>query len=235
MNQSIRYFALVGYFTAFLMTAVFIGANLFLNTVSSVILMVMASIFFTGAFHEDGLIDLFDGFGGGQSRDQILNIMKDSRIGSYGAIAVILSFGLKVSLLYEIIVILKNKYNAKDLYFQLLLVFIVAQSLSRWMASTFTYSHSYAGEAKKSKHPFLSKKTKLFNLAPGFIFSLAPFYFFANFIYLTLPLALLFFWLYLSFLFKKKIGGYTGDCLGAAQQIFEIVIYIAFIVLWKFI
>ena len=78
---------------------VMLGASFFLPPVVAVILGVAARVLVTGALHEDGLADFFDGFGGGRDKESILRIMKDSHIGSYGVLGLVFYFALLVAVL----------------------------------------------------------------------------------------------------------------------------------------
>lgn len=102
LNRATRYFPLAGIIVGGSGALLFIAANLILGVHASVLGSLILMIMITGAFHEDGLADFCDGFGGGYSKDQILSIMKDSRIGVYGTIALILVLLSKLLLLSEI-------------------------------------------------------------------------------------------------------------------------------------
>ena len=81
LNRATRYFPLIGWIVGGVGAGVFYGLSLILPLQVSVFLSMLATIFLTGAFHEDGFADFCDGFGGGYTREKILTIMKDSRIG----------------------------------------------------------------------------------------------------------------------------------------------------------
>lgn len=203
----------------------------FLPEVAAVILSLLASVFLTGGFHEDGLADTCDAFGGGWTKEKILVIMKDSTIGTYGALGLIFLIGLKISLLVEIYSFL-NPFN-------LFLITIIAHSLSRFMATTFLVTHTYAGSAEKSKSKDMIQKTPLHFLLLPALFTVIPMLLLANEInsylifLLFIPTSLITF--LLGRYFNKWIGGYTGDCLGATQQVTEVVIYITTLAIWPYI
>lgn len=90
LNHSARYFPLVGWLVGLVGAAGFLIVGLALPVSLAIVLSMAATIRFTGAFHEDGFGDVCDGFGGGWDRAQVLSIMKDSRIGAYGAIGLVL-------------------------------------------------------------------------------------------------------------------------------------------------
>jgi adenosylcobinamide-GDP ribazoletransferase len=99
LHHASRYFPLVGAVVAAIAAGVYALAALVLPAPVAVLLSTAAGIYATGAFHEDGFADMCDGFGGGQTRERVLEIMKDSRIGAYGAIGIILLLAVKCAAL----------------------------------------------------------------------------------------------------------------------------------------
>ena len=95
LSQSARYFPLVGVLVGSLNVGIWWLLGHWLPPTVSVGLMLAASLLITGAFHEDGFADTCDGFGGGTTTERVLAIMKDSRIGAYGAMGIFLMLGLK--------------------------------------------------------------------------------------------------------------------------------------------
>jgi len=95
LNRATRYFPLIGWIVGGIGALVFYGLNWILPVEVAVFLSMMATIFATGAFHEDGFADFCDGFGGGYTREKIFTIMKDSRIGTYGTVGLIGMLGTK--------------------------------------------------------------------------------------------------------------------------------------------
>jgi adenosylcobinamide-GDP ribazoletransferase len=228
LNKSSRYFPLIGILVGSISALVFWMAHLLLSPAVSVILAILSGVLVTGAFHEDGLADVCDGFGGGWTKEKILLIMKDSRIGAYGAIGLILLFSLKFSLLVTVPA------------YQVPFLLISAHSISRFTAISFIFTHAYAREDETSKTKPVAKRPPLYNFVIAAFFGLAPLLLFCTpWVFLLLiPLVLL--KIYLGWYFKKWIGGYTGDCLGATQQIAEVLFYLTFVILiqcplWKFI
>ena len=98
----LMYWPLVGYLTGCVTALTLWGASLVMPWLPACVLAVTARLLFTGAMHEDGLADFLDGFGGGTSKEKILAIMKDSHIGSYGTIGLVVYFFLYVSFLYSL-------------------------------------------------------------------------------------------------------------------------------------
>ncbi|MGF1909553.1 adenosylcobinamide-GDP ribazoletransferase [Vibrio kasasachensis] len=215
MNQAGRYFGLVGVILGLAVAgSFFLFAMIFPATVA-ILLSMAFSLMLTGAFHEDGLTDMADGIGGGMTLDRRLAIMKDSRIGTYGAATLIMALLSKYVLLTEL---------ASST--QMLSVFVVAYTLSRAVAATLIYDMPYVSDLDSSKSkPLASRQSKadlMVLIATAVLVSLLlP----AGVAASLLVSALVFRWLFKAWL-MKRIGGFTGDCLGAAQQLLELLSYL---------
>ena len=185
----------------------------------------------TGAFHEDGFADMCDGFGGGWTKEQILKIMKDSRVGTYAVV------GLLVLLLTKIQLVALLVQLEVD-YLTIFLICLTGHSLSRWTAATVIYTSEYVREDEKSKAKPVAKSFTWRNVILSTIFGFIPIAFLIfltqEWFILMVPFMAYFVKMYLNGLFKKKLGGYTGDCLGATQQLTEVVIYLTLFGVWKF-
>lgn len=226
MNQSQKYYPLVGILVGIFNAFVFVILQFFLPIDISLIIMMTSSVFLTGAFHEDGFTDVCDSFGGGYGKERILTIMKDSRIGAYGVIGILLLILLKF---YSM------KHIAEVSITHFVNVVIIAHSASRYFSGLMIHTHEYVTDIDLSKSkPLANKALPTKTLIIGCLFTLLPFLFLQDLKYLVvLPFAYLGKG-YLGWYFKKHIGGYTGDCLGTVQQVTEVLIYLGFIVLWKF-
>jgi adenosylcobinamide-GDP ribazoletransferase len=227
LNKSRKYFPMIGWIVGGIAAGIIFAGNFIFPLTVCVILSMISSVIITGAFHEDGFADVCDGFGGGWTKEKILTIMKDSRVGAFGAIGIILLLGLKFIVLYEI--------GLRD---KLILIFalINAHTTSRFVASTFVQSHEYVQDLEISKSkPLARTKLSISEILFSFIITLIPFVVFQNYIFLiTLPVSYLP-KLYLGHFFKKHIGGYTGDCLGATQQVSEIFFYLTVLILLRWV
>jgi adenosylcobinamide-GDP ribazoletransferase len=192
----------------------------------------IATILVTGAFHEDGFADVCDGFGGGWTREGILEIMKDSRLGTYGVVGLILLLAVKFFALLQLTAF------SREQPLVLGLLFIVAHALSRYTAATFIFTHPYVRLSRDSKVKPVARAAGKYSflLATGLalIPLLALAFLAARPLLLTLLLPLSLLRWYLGRYFSRWIGGYTGDCLGATQQVCEVLIYLTMIGLWKF-
>jgi adenosylcobinamide-GDP ribazoletransferase len=211
LNRSSRYFTIVGWLLGALVALLFFSAHLIFSNNISLWLAIVFSLLLTGAFHEDGLADTADGFGGGFTRKKKLAIMKDSRVGTYGAAALIMALSGKYLLLIE------NSQIAFSL--------LIAYALSRAVSASLIFDMQYVTDDDTSKSKPLANNQSIADLR---ILLLS-----------TLPVFLLLHWqnalmiigvliivrYFAKWYFNKQIGGYTGDCLGAAQQISELMIY----------
>jgi len=230
LNKATIYFPSIGYIVGLISGVVCLAALSILPTTIAVLLSVAAGVFTTGAFHEDGFADVCDGFGGGWTKAKILSIMKDSRVGTYGIVGLGLLMAVKVAAITQLLLYVEGK--------MFILFLICAHTLSRWCAATTLYTHQYSRENEDSKAKPMAKKMSSSQLLITTLFMLVPFalvlykteyYYFL----LIIPTAYLF-KAYLARYFKKWLDGYTGDCLGAIQQVTEVVFYLSFLVLWSF-
>ena len=214
LNHSARYFSAVGLLVGGIGALVYLGAAQLWPQPVAVLLSMAATIYATGAFHEDGLSDTVDGLGGGWEKLRILEIMKDSRVGSYGVVAMVLTLLGKFALL--------NALDPELIPFALL----AGHAVSRFCSTVLLATMDYVREDLLSKAKPLATK-----LSPGaMLFALS----FVVGCLALLPLekafvgcalaALATFWL--ASKFKRWLGGYTGDCLGATQQVSEIAFYL---------
>ncbi|MBM3917765.1 MAG: adenosylcobinamide-GDP ribazoletransferase [Sphingomonadales bacterium] len=231
INKATRYFPFIGWIVGLISFAVFWISTFLFNMNIAVLFSLIAGVLVTGAFHEDGLADVFDGFGGGWTKAKILEIMKDSRVGAYGVIALIFLFALKYLALHNLFV----KIDIKDHLF-IALIFIAYHSLSRLTAINIVFTSHYSREDEGSKAKPLAKAHSIKEIFGAYLFGLIPLLvmciFQWPFCLVILPLFLLFF--YSKRYFNKWIDGYTGDCLGAVEQMAECVCLLTFLVLWKF-
>lgn len=218
LSKSTKYLPLLGLGIGALGAGIFWLSNLILPQSISVLLSMVGTIILTGAFHEDGFADACDGFGGGWTKEKILVIMKDSRIGAYGMIGMSLLLLTKFSSLTEISATI------------LPMVMIVGHSISRWAATNFVYTHQYAREDETSKSKPVAKQLDLIS------FLFASIIAFGSFALLPYKFALAIIAVFMTKFFfaryiKKWIGGYTGDVLGATQQLTEVAFYISVLIL----
>jgi adenosylcobinamide-GDP ribazoletransferase len=180
----------------------------------------IASAMFTGGFHEDGLADVADGLGGSMDRARALEIMKDSRVGSYGVLALVLALGAKVALL----ALLAGQSAAA-----VLLALWGGHVLSRFWPLWLVRTLPYVGDAQSSKSKPLAERIETPALVVAGVWCVVPLALmaltqgpgFAAAAFVCSGLAL---WRMRS-LFSRRLQGFTGDCLGATQQVCEIAFY----------
>ena len=221
LNQSLRYFPFIGVIVGSFGAGIILISLQVFNIYVSVLLGMIATIFITGAFHEDGFADFCDGYGGGYTKDRILSIMKDSRLGTYGTIGLILILALKFFLI--------TGYNRSQIPY----ILICAHTMSRFVPVILISTTQYVRDDQTSKSKPLGTKTSIITILVGLVFGLGSFWFMepihAVFIIGILLVVFLFFRAYII----RKTGGYTGDVLGALQQISEIVIYFSYLIVLK--
>lgn len=215
LNNSAKFFPLVGLLVGGLSAIVLWLAMEVFPLRVAIVLSMIASVLLTGAFHEDGLADSVDGFGGGYDKETVLRIMQDSRIGSFGAIALVLALGLKLELLAS----LPEEF--------LPWLVIAAHMASRFFAVSYLTSLDYVRFEGKSKP--LATRLPWPSLVFAGICGIVPLLLLDVLLGLIcIGLLALARWL-LGRYFVRRIGGYTGDCLGFAQQVFELVVYAVFV------
>lgn len=216
LTAATRYYPLVGVLVGGAVGGVFWMAHLVFPVTLSVVLATAASLLATGAFHEDGFADTCDGLGGGATREQALEIMRDSRLGTYGASSLGLMLAAKVLALAA----------APAVMIPWLLV--AAHAASRASAVLAIATGGYVREAGAAK-PVADGVTPtglVLALATGAAAVAALWH-------LASPAAMLAGFTGLAIghvvmrgLYERKLSGYTGDCLGAVQQTGELGLYL---------
>ena len=219
LNKCNRYFSLVGIIVGACGALVYWGASFLFPSSVAVLLSMVSTILLTGAFHEDGFADVCDGFGGGWTKEKILEIMKDSRVGAYGMIGMVLLLLLKFLALSSLPVPF------------IVPALIAGHSISRTLAVSTMYNLSYVREDELSKSKPVTKNLHIVDLWITTIIGLISFLLFKNWTIFFTIIPLLITKVWLDRYFKKWIGGYVGDCLGTMQQVTEVVFYLSIIAL----
>ncbi|MDB5965066.1 MAG: adenosylcobinamide-GDP ribazoletransferase [Polaromonas sp.] len=193
----------------------------------------LATVLLTGGFHEDGLADVADGLGGSGTRESALQIMKDSQIGAFGAMALVLALLAKVALL----AILGSVEGAPTGWdeppfsgWYVCACLWAAHVVSRALPLLLVYLLPHVGNAAASKSRPLAAAVSAGTLLLGFGWCLLLMLVAAAFLDVASLLVACSFsllaLLWMGRLFKRHLGGITGDCLGAAQQVCEIAFYL---------
>jgi adenosylcobinamide-GDP ribazoletransferase len=218
-HLALTWFPLIGIIVGGIGALVFFGAEKVLPQPVAVLLSLGVSVLVTGAFHEDGFADVCDAFGGGYTPDQRLKIMKDSRVGAYAAIGVVLLFALKIALLTEI-----------DGYW-VPFVLVAAHALSRWSALIIAMKWQYARPTGESNSRDTSHPVSWIRFVLAFVLGTSPLMLFDSWWVLATIPAVVLLSLFAGIWLQKRIGGYTGDCLGAVQQVNELLIVMLLLII----
>jgi adenosylcobinamide-GDP ribazoletransferase len=224
LSISTRYFTLIGVVIGASCAATYWLAHLFFPDAIAVVISVAVGVLMTGAFHEDGWADFCDAFGGYNSRARTLEIMSDSRIGSYGAIGLVLLLLLKVVSLNSMAPLAT------------IAALCIMHPLSRAFAVLIMASLPYAKPDDESKaKPIaqgLAGKELAIAMGIALIFGSTVLAYSIqhgvfNLTNAVIAGVLMFFgWWRLRSLMKARLQGYTGDALGATQQLTECLGYV---------
>lgn len=215
LSRSLRYLPLVGIIVGAIGGGAFWLSSLFLGQDVAVVVALVAMVVSTGALHEDGFADFCDGFGGGYGKEAILRIMKDSYIGCYGVIGLILLFLLRYTLLCS--------FDSS----QMAMVFILSQGASRFAPVLMVRMSTYVREVERAKSAHSSLGISCGGVVVAMLFSIVPLLSVGwCFMAIYIGLMAVVFLLFRGYL-HRHIGGFTGDTLGTLQVIGEIVFYVA--------
>lgn len=218
LHHAARYFPAVGIVVAVVTSAVYVLASWLWPQAVAVLLSTICGIYLTGAFHEDGFADVCDGFGGGTTPPRVLDIMRDSRIGAYGAIGISLLLALKC------VVLTSLPSHA------VVVALLIAHPLSRLASGLLIWRLEYAQAEGKAK-PLAQHMTNgefliatLTACVPPLLLWYAGWISWASIVVSSIAVVLVTLWLARGFV--RRIGGYTGDCLGTVQQVTEVAFYL---------
>lgn len=223
IQKSLRFFPFMGYVVGGISASVFLLSHGYLSLSVSVVLSMIASVLLTGAFHEDGLADTCDGLGGAWTRDDALKIMKDSRIGVYGTIALVLVFLLKFTLLSSMSVV------------HISTTLIVAHVVSRWMVLGYCRGSRYVQQADQRKMEAIAQGVSRQDYWIGSLFGVSALALIGGWIVCGVVAVVWIGRIMLGRYIDQRLGGYTGDCCGAMQQVCELLFYVGMGVAWNYI
>jgi adenosylcobinamide-GDP ribazoletransferase len=225
MHASARHYPLVGTWVGGVAALVLWLAALIWPLPVAVGLSMAATVWLTGGFHEDGLADTCDGLGGSVSRERALVIMKDSRLGSYGALGLVGVLGLKAVALHGL---------AGFDGVQALIALVWAHAVSRAVPVVLLRLLPYAGDAEHAKAKPMAQQVSDGGLAAalGWAALVSAVAWLLGASVSTLSCAGLGVVLLAMFCvrwYRQRLGGYTGDTLGAAQQLCELAAYLGWL------
>jgi adenosylcobinamide-GDP ribazoletransferase len=220
LGKAAAFFPLVGVIVGGETALVFLLLAHVLPLSASVLCAIIFTAFITNGFHEDGLADAFDGFGGGWTKDRTLEIMRDSRIGTYGTMALIFLILSKLILL--------SSLSPLPIWPWL----IIAHTAARWTILPLCAWLPYARAEGQGK--LVAKQVGPLEIVVGtatllMVLLLLPWQA-ALVAFLVTALVTLLSGLY----FRTRIKGVTGDCLGATNQLTEVALYFTAVILLRF-
>ena len=218
LRDANRYYPLVGAIIGSVAAFAFFITDLALPTLIAALVATAATALLTGAFHEDGLADTFDGISGGYDRARSLEIMHDSRIGTFGALALILVISLKVASLTAI-------SDTTAIVTALIAAHIISRTSTVIVKATSIYAreNGIAGPQDLPLRPInatIAIITALITIA-AIALILSPIAALLTVAGATIGHILI------RIYFQPRLKGHTGDTLGATQQVTELGIYIA--------
>ena len=218
----VEHWPLVGWLTGGVMAATLYGASMVLPYQVAVLVAIAMRLLLTGALHEDGLADFLDGFGGGgNNRQRILDIMKDSYIGTYGVIGLV----LYLLLLFFCLSSMSPEMAA--------LAILAADPYAKMLTAQLVSMMPYARREEEAKAKVIYRKITLVSgvsLAVQGLLPIGLFVWYMGIVWETLIFipALVMYFFYL--LIWRRLHGYTGDCCGAVCLMVELSVYLTLMV-----
>ena len=220
-DSVVEWWPLVGWLTGGVMAAVLWWGSMVLPWTVTVLLAIVARLLLTGALHEDGLADFIDGFGGGGTdRQRILDIMKDSHIGTYGVLGLVVYIGLLFAALHS----MSPQLAA--------LTVLAADPYAKMLAGQVIQMMPYARTAQTAKahtvYRRMSTTSALLLAVQGLLPMVIYLWYFSDFVewefVIFLPCLVMYF---IYRLMWSRLRGYTGDCCGALFLLTELMVYLA--------
>ena len=243
LQGCLRYFPLVGALVGLAGALVLAVAAAWWPPSVAVVLSMAFTVWLTGGFHEDGWADTCDGLGGSVSRERALEIMKDSRLGSYGSLGLVLMLGLKAAVLVALATPLFTELNSAQtsgvhqvLLGWTMMALIWCHALSRLVPVCLIRVLPYAGDMAHAKAKPLAMQVSAAGLVAATVWAgLIALALWAFLLHAGWPTSTLLSALGQAALamavggaicarwFKRRLGGFTGDTLGASQQLTEVM------------
>jgi adenosylcobinamide-GDP ribazoletransferase len=215
LGRATRYFPLVGLVVALGQSLAYVAASIVLPHPIAVLLALVAGLLLTGAFHEHGFADFCDGFGGATNRERTLAIMRDSRVGAYGAIGV----GTLLLLRFETLAHVDTDW--------IVVTLLCAAAFSRGCSALVMASLRYARDDADAKAKPVAEHVSGLDAALAVAFAATPAVVLTMWIGDPTPVAVaaslaLLATARIRRMMARRLGGYTGDGLGAVQQVAEL-------------
>ena len=212
------FFPLVGLIIGSINAFAYYMLSFIFNVSISIVLVMLINVLITGALHIDGLADTCDGIFSSRKKENMLEIMKDSRIGTNGSVAIFFDLILRILLLCSI------SKNSR------ILALVLASVISRTMLVFLCYISKYARPEGGMGNLFIGK-VEIKNVLLTLFFSIALSCLFLKYFgIIIIVFCVIFSWLFSKYI-TSKLGGITGDILGAGNELCEIIIFAAFVVL----
>lgn len=218
-ERVVPWWPLVGWLTGGIMAIVYVIVSACHLPIGVCVLLALVSrVLVTGALHEDGFADFCDGFGGGTQRQRILEIMKDSHIGTYGVLGLVFYYLLLWNILIEVF---SHHFSP--------LLFMATDTACKYFSSTIVYFLPYARSEAEAKNKLIYVRPSIMEQLVSLVFGLLP----MTLLIIEEPqlafcliapilcCLLLFTWMH------RCIQGYTGDCCGATFMITELMFYLS--------
>jgi adenosylcobinamide-GDP ribazoletransferase len=213
LSRSAKYFPLVGLLIGVLGSVIYLWLGRHLPVTIAALFTLVFFVFATGGLHEDGLADVADAFGGGWNREQILAILKDGRIGTFGTLALLVSVGLRVLLLANLPL---NRFAA---------YVISGHVLCRWTALPLGYALASARESS-GQGARIARQISIGSLAVGSVLTVIIVAYSLRWAMWSPIASTLLVTVASGLYYWRRIGGVTGDCFGATNQLAEIAVYL---------
>jgi adenosylcobinamide-GDP ribazoletransferase len=220
LGKAAAFFPIVGIIVGGGAALLFMLLGFVLPPTTCVLCAIIFTAFITNGFHEDGLADAFDGFGGGWTKDRVLEIMRDSRLGTYGTLALIFLILGKLNFLSS----LPQEHTWRWI--------IVAHTASRWAVLPLCRWLPYARAEGQGK--IVARQVGVAELAIGSLtFAVILMLLSWQAALAALMVTSLVTWLS-GLYFRSRLQGITGDCLGATNQLAEVFLYLTAVILLRF-
>ena len=220
LGRATRFFPLAGAIVGGGAALAFLLLQHLLSHSASALCAIIFAAFITNGIHEDGLADTFDGFGGGWTKEQALEIMRDSRLGTYGALALIF------------LVLGKHSFLSSMPPEQVWRWLIVAHTASRWTSLPLCAWLPYARAEGQGK--LVARQVGRVEILTGSVTLLLSVLLLSWKAALVVVVVTSLTSLLSGAYFRARLSGVTGDCLGAANQLTEVALYLTAVILLRF-